>query len=137
MSNGAYFCRSRELCQHIQCNVHETSVQEDGSDESADRGYWSNPEVTVWLPPPLIRFLAMEPSMTTNVFDSTKPIRWIGGIIETWGRTRVPHEPRNQRQGPAHMVDLVSLVLPIRSSYMVESEHQPESEHFQKVPTLG
>ena len=84
MSHSAYFRRSRELCQHIQRNVHETSMQEDGSDESADRGYWSNSEVTVCLPPPLIRFLSMESTMTTNVFDSTKSIRWIGGIIETW-----------------------------------------------------
>jgi hypothetical protein len=39
MSNDAYFCRSRELCQHIQADVQETSMQEDGGDEPADGGY--------------------------------------------------------------------------------------------------
>jgi hypothetical protein len=72
-------------------------MQEDGGDEPADGGYWSNPRVTVCLPPPLIGLLVMEPSMTTKVFDSTKSIRWVGGIIETWRRESVTHKPRNRR----------------------------------------
>jgi hypothetical protein len=137
MNNNAYLRRGRKLCQHIQRDVQETSMQEDRGDEPGDGGYWSNPGVIIRLPPPLIGFLVMEPSMTTNIFDSTKSIRWVGGIIETWRRKSVPHKPRNRRWGPAHKVDLVSVVPVIRSSYTVESEHQPESGHFQKVPTLG
>jgi hypothetical protein len=53
-----------------------------------------NPGVTVCLPPPLIGLLAIEPSMTAKVFDSTKSIRWVGGIIETWQRKTVRHKPR-------------------------------------------
>jgi hypothetical protein len=97
MSNDAYFRRSRELCQHVQPDVQETSMQEDGRDEPADGGYWSNPGVTVCLPPPLTGFLVMEPSVTTKVFDSTKSIRWVGGIIETWRRKSVSHKPRKRR----------------------------------------
>jgi len=137
MSNNAYLRRSRELCQHIQRDVQETSMQEDGGDEPAGGGYWSKPGVTVSLPPPLTRFLVMEPPMTTKVFYSTKSIRWVGGVIETWWRKGVLHKPRIQRRGSAYKVDLVSVVPVLRSSYTVESEHQPESGHFPKVPTSG
>lgn len=97
MSNDAHFRHSRELCQHIQSNVQETGMQEDGSDEPAEGGYWSNLGVTVCLPPPLIGFLVMEPSMTTKVLDGTKTIRWVGGIIKTWRRKSVPHKPHDRR----------------------------------------
>ena len=86
MNNDAYFRNSRELCQHIQRDVYEASMQEDGGDKSADARYWPNPGVTICSPPPLIRFFPMELSMPTNFFDGTKLIRWVGGIIETWER---------------------------------------------------
>jgi hypothetical protein len=38
----------------------------------------------VALPPPLIRFLAMEASMTTEFLNSTELIWGISSVIETW-----------------------------------------------------
>jgi hypothetical protein len=82
--NNAYCRRDCELCEHVQPDVHETSMQEDRSDESANDGYRPKSGVIARLPPPLIGLFTMEATMTTNILDGTKSIRWVSGVVKTW-----------------------------------------------------
>ena len=126
LSHSAYLCRGCKLCQHVQYDVHEASVQEDGSDESAHDEYSRDSKMVVGVPPPLIGLLTTEASGTTEFLDSTKSIWWVGSVIKTWQRIRVFNISRGTgKRGLAHMAAVVLLARRERSSCTAESESQP------------
>lgn len=125
LGHSTYLCHGCKLRQHIQYDVHEASVQEDRSDESANDEFNRNPKVVVGVPPPLIGLPTMESSGTTEFLNSTKSIWWVGSVIKTWQGIRVFNISRGTgKPGLAHMAAVVLPAQQKRSSCTAENERR-------------
>ena len=108
-----HLSRDRPLCQHIERQMNDTSVQENRRDE----------------PPPLIGLFTMKTSKSTHVLDGAYLCWWIGSIIRTCNTPDPPVDAKPSASNPMEAqenrnVHPISVVSGICGTYRIHGGHR-------------